>query len=126
MPSIDYLIDTNILIYHTKGSEDTLNFFENLITQHSFNISILTFVEKNSMLVREFDKYIFEHPEFADKLPNNTLIVIQLEGDEEFNKWAKKTGQSASEKDTPLVYGTITELKPVRSRIKKLKLKKAA
>jgi len=84
------------------------------------------FVEKNSMLVREFDRYILEHPEFTDKLPDNALIVMQIEGDDEFNKWAKETGQSASEKDTPIVYVTITELKPVRSRIKKLKLERAA
>lgn len=42
------------------------------------------FVEKNSMLVREFDKYILEHAEFTDKLPDNALIVMQIEGDEEF------------------------------------------
>jgi len=51
---------------------------------------------------------------------------MQIEGDEEFNKWAKETGQIASKKDTPIVYVTITELKPVRSRIKKLKLERAA
>jgi hypothetical protein len=28
-----------------------------------------TILEKNSMLVREFDKYILEHPEFADCIP---------------------------------------------------------
>jgi len=82
------------------------------------------FVEKNSMLVREFDRYILEHPEFANKLPDNALM--QIEGDEEFNKWAKEPGQSASKKDIPIVYVTITELKPVRSRIKKLKLERAA
>ena len=84
------------------------------------------FIEKNSMLVREFDKYILEHSEFADKLPDNALIVMQIEGDDEFNKWAKKTGKSASEENTPIVYVTITELIPVRSRIKKLKLERAA
>ena len=84
------------------------------------------FIEKNSMLVREFDKYILEHSEFADKLPDNALIVMQIEGDDEFNKWAQKTGKSASEENTPIVYVTITELIPVRSRIKKLKLERAA
>ena len=47
-----------------------------------------TILEKNSMLVREFDKYILEHPEFADRIPDDALVVIQLEGDEEFNTWA--------------------------------------
>jgi len=80
------------------------------------------FVEKNSMLVREFDRYILEHPEFSEKIPNNALIVMQLEGDEEFNSWAKETAQNVVEKDTPIVYVTVTELKPVRSRIERLKL----
>ncbi len=84
------------------------------------------FVEKNTMLVREFDKYILEHPEFADKLPDNALIVMQIEGDEEFNKWARETGQSVAEKDNPIMYVTVTELKQVRSRIEKLKLEMAA
>jgi len=84
------------------------------------------FIEKNSMLVKEFDKYILEHPEFADEIPNNALVVMQIEGDEEFNNWARETAQSVAEKDTPIVYVTITELKPVRSRIEKLKLELVA
>ena len=78
------------------------------------------------MLVREFDRYVLEYPEFAEKIPNNALVVMQIEGDEEFNEWARRTGQSAAEKDNPIVYVTITELKPVRSRIEKLKLEMAA
>jgi hypothetical protein len=84
------------------------------------------FTEKNSMLVREFDRYIVEHPDFADKLPDNALVVIQIEGDEEFNLWAKKAGKRAAEKDQQIVYVKITELKPVRSRIEKLSLEMVA
>jgi len=84
------------------------------------------YTDKNSMLVKEFDRYILEHPEFAEKLPNNALIVMQIEGDEEFNNWARETARSVAEKDTPIVYVTITELKPVRSRIEKLKLEPVA
>ena len=84
------------------------------------------FVEKNSILVKEFDRYILEYPEFADKLPNNALIVMQIEGDEEFNNWARRTAKCVAEKNNPLVYVTITELKPVRSRIEKLKLELVA
>jgi hypothetical protein len=78
------------------------------------------------MLVKEFDKYILEHPEFADEIPNNALVVMQIEGDEEFNTWARGTAQNIAEKDTPIVYVTITELKQVRSRIEKLKLELVA
>ena len=80
------------------------------------------FVEKNSMLVKEFDKYILEHPEFANQIPDNALIVMQIDGDEAFNQWARETAPLVAEKDTSVVYVTITELKPVRSRIERLKL----
>jgi len=84
------------------------------------------FLEKNSMLVKEFDRYILEHPEFAEKIPDNALVVMQIEEDEEFNNWARRTAQSVAETDSRIVYITITELKPVRSRIEKLKLELVA
>ncbi|MCH8316923.1 MAG: hypothetical protein IIA88_00260 [Bacteroidetes bacterium] len=77
---------------------------------------------KNSMLGAEFDRYILDHPKFADDIPDNALVVMQMVGDEAFNKWAKETGEQVAEKDQPVVYITINELKPVRSRIEKLKL----
>jgi hypothetical protein len=84
------------------------------------------FLEKNSMLVKEFDRYMLEHPEFAETIPDNALVVMQIGEDEEFNNWARRTAQSVAETDTRIVYITITELKPVRSRIEKLKLKLVA
>ncbi len=78
------------------------------------------------MLVKEFDGYILEHPEFADKIPDNALVVMQIEGDEEFNNWAREMAQSVAEKDTSIVYVTITELKPVRSRIENMTLELVA
>ena len=51
---------------------------------------------------------------------------MQIVGDEEFNEWDRRTGQSVAEEDNPIVYITVTELKPVRSRIEKLKVEMAA
>ena len=85
-----------------------------------------TFLEKNSGLVKEFDRYILEHPEFADQLPDNALVVMQIEGDDEFNKWARQAALEAADKDTPVTYITITEIKPVRSRIESLRIELAA
>ncbi len=45
MSTSEYLIDTNILIYHIKGSQPATDLITNLIVQHSFNISILTKIE---------------------------------------------------------------------------------
>ncbi len=84
------------------------------------------FVHKNAMLMRKFDRYILEYPEFAGELPNNALVVMQIEGDEVFNKWGRETGQSVAEKDNPIVYVRVTDLKPVRSRIEKLQLEMVA
>jgi hypothetical protein len=84
------------------------------------------FVEKNSILVKEFDRYILEHPEFADQIPDNALVVMHREGDDEFNTWARETAQNVAEKDNPIVYVIISQLKPVRSRIEKIKLELAA
>lgn len=84
----------------------------------------MNFTEKNSVYVKEFDRYIIEHPEFAEKIPQNALIVMQIEGDEDFNNWARQSAKSTAELNQPIVYVKITELKPVRSRIEKLELKK--
>jgi len=45
MSTTDYLINTNILIYHTKGSRKTVNFVSKLIAEGAFHISILTEIE---------------------------------------------------------------------------------
>jgi len=41
----EYLIDTNILIYHTKGSKSVSNFIRDIIAKQGFNLSILTKIE---------------------------------------------------------------------------------
>lgn len=45
MSATEYLVDTNILIYHTQGHPETVDFIRNLIGQQTFNISILTKIE---------------------------------------------------------------------------------
>ena len=68
------------------------------------------FVEKNTMLVREFDRYVLEYPEFTEKIPDNALVVMQIVGDDEFNDWARRTAQGMAEKDTPIVYRIILKV----------------
>lgn len=38
MSKTEYLIDTNILIYHTKGSQSTVDFISHLISQRAFHM----------------------------------------------------------------------------------------
>jgi len=45
MSTTEYLIDTNILIYHTKGFQAVSGFINDVVTQRAFNISILTKID---------------------------------------------------------------------------------
>ena len=78
---------------------------------------------KNTDLIKEFNRYIREHPEFADSIPDNAIVIMQLEGDEDFNKWSLELAKSHVEKGQPLVYVRIKRIRPIRSRIEELELK---
>ena len=79
-------------------------------------------VDRNLDLIFEFEKYILEHPEYAERIPQEATISMQLEGDEEFNRWARETASEQAEEGQRVVYITITKLGPVHSRIEELKL----
>ena len=84
--------------------------------------SMNTFEKRNSLLGMEFDRYLREHPEFTDKIPNNAQIILLLEGDEEFNRWSARIGKEQAAQDQPLLYVTIKKLAPAHSRIEELSL----
>lgn len=75
--------------------------------------------KKHSILVTEFDRYIVEHPKFAEKIPQNAQIVLQDEGDEEYNRWSRQIAQEQREPNQPVVYVRIKGLKPAKSRLLK-------
>ena len=78
--------------------------------------------KKNSILGMEFDRYIRLHPEFADRIPDDSHIILLLEGDEEFNKWSIQIGKRQAEEGQSVVYVRIKKLGPVHSRIKELEI----
>jgi len=77
---------------------------------------------KNTELIKEFNAYIREHPEFADNIPNESIVIMQLEGDEEFNKWSSELREAHRGEGRPVVYVKIKKIRPVRSRIEELEL----
>ena len=77
---------------------------------------------KNTELVKEFNTYVREHPEFAEQIPDNAVVIMQLEGDEEFNQWSEKLAAGHQEQERPVVYIRIKKIKPVRSRIEELEV----
>ncbi len=70
----------------------------------------------------EFDRYVQEHPEFAEKIPTNAQVILLLEGDEEFNNWSTHAGREQAESGQPLLYVMIKKLGPAHSRIEDLSL----
>ena len=81
---------------------------------------------KNTDLIKEFNRYIREHPEFADDVPNNATVIMQLEDDKEFNKWSLDLAEKHTEKDRPQIFVRIKKIKPIRSRIEQLELEHQA
>ena len=75
--------------------------------------------KRHAILVTEFDRYVVEHPEFAAKIPQNAQIVLQVEGDEEYNEWSKEIAEKQRELGQTVVYIKIKGLKPVKSRLLK-------
>ena len=80
------------------------------------------FERRNSLLGMEFDRYIREHPEFIDRIPENGHVILLLDGDEEFNEWSTRIGKEQAEEGQPLVFVTIRKLGPAHSRIEELDL----
>lgn len=83
-------------------------------------------IDKNLDLIFEFEKYVLAHPEFADDIPDDALVIMQIEGDTEFNQWTRRLAHAQVEEGQPIVYITIKKLGTPRSRIEELELERVA
>ena len=43
-----------------------------------------------AMLASEFHRYLMEDEERAPMLPENVLLIFQVDGEEDFNRWHKE------------------------------------
>lgn len=82
--------------------------------------------KKHAILVTEFDRYVVDHPEFAEKIPRNAQIVLQITGDTEYNDWSVKTAEKQREPGQSVVFIVVKGLKPVKSRMIKPRVAVAA
>lgn len=73
---------------------------------------------KNLMLGAEFDKYLIEHPRFAESIPDGALVVLLPQDDATLCKENLRIAKTRAEEGQPVVYITIKKLAPApRSRI---------
>jgi hypothetical protein len=80
-------------------------------------LAVTKFERLNSILGFEFDRYVLEHPEFAEKIPPDSIVVLQLKGEDAFNKWARNIAELHRDKNEPVLYVQISGLRPPRSRL---------
>jgi hypothetical protein len=73
--------------------------------------------KKHAILVTEFDRYVIEHPEFSVKIPPNAQIVLQVEGDDEYNEWSRQLAERQREQGQPAIFVKVKGLKPAKSRL---------
>lgn len=64
--------------------------------------------EINATLAYLFHKATIEDPELLEKLPENSVVVMQIEGYETFNKWARRISlKQPREKGQQVVYAVF-------------------
>src|SRR4030042_1105089 len=74
--------------------------------------------EKNLILSTEFDRYVIEHPEFAEKLPQNALVVLLPVDDPELCNINIELAKKQREPGQQIVYIHIGGSAPQMSRLK--------
>jgi hypothetical protein len=65
-------------------------------------------------LLTEFNRYLAEHPAFAEKIPNEAEVILLDKRDSGYNRFVLEN----LKKDHPVIYIDVGELAPVHSRLK--------
>lgn len=81
---------------------------------------------KNLKLSREFDLYLIEHPEVAERIPANALIVLLPEDDPELCAKNQELARVRREPGQAVVSVRVGALTPPRSRLVDPKVEVAA
>lgn len=72
---------------------------------------------KNLILSTEFDRYVLEHPEFADRIPENAQVVLLPEDDLELREKNIEIAKAQREPGQAVVYVEIEKVVPQMSRL---------
>ncbi|MBI5183740.1 MAG: hypothetical protein HY999_05205 [Nitrospinae bacterium] len=77
---------------------------------------------KNLILSTEFDRYIFEHPDFAEKIPLNAQVVFLPEDDPALCRINMEIAKNQREEGQQVVYVHIGSIAPQISRLTNVSL----
>jgi len=81
---------------------------------------------KNLRLSTEFDLYLLEHPEVAEQIPENALIVLLPEEDHELCEKNLDLAKARREPGQAVVHVWIEKVVPPRSRLVRPRVEVAA
>ena len=57
-----------------------------------------------AMIASEFHRYLMENEKYGDFLSANTMVIFQVEGEEDFNRWHKEVSLKNREAGQPVAY----------------------
>ena len=77
---------------------------------------------KNLILSTEFDRYVLEHPDFAEKIPDNAQVVLLPAGDQELCRINKEIADQQREEGQQAVYIHIGAVAPQISRLSNVRI----
>lgn len=78
-----------------------------------------------AMVSTEFHRYLMENEDFAEKMPANALVIFQIEGEDDFNRWHKETSLKNREPEQPVVQVNVKRWRK-HSSIEELNLAEAS
>lgn len=70
------------------------------------------FADRMLELSSEFDRLVLHDEKLANGIPNNALIVFQVNGDEAFNRHARDLAKRSREPNQPVVVVSVSGLAP--------------
>jgi Family of unknown function (DUF5647) len=74
----------------------------------------------------EFTRYLTEHPELDDLIPENAEVVLLDRHDPQYSQYAiglaQRSRTTDDVPDRPVIYIEVTELAPAHSRVQELKV----
>ena len=79
-------------------------------------------IHRNLILSTEFDRYVMEHQEFADKIPANALIVLLPEYDPELCRINTEIAERQKEEGQQIVYVHVGRIAPQVSRLENVSM----
>ena len=75
------------------------------------------FFTKNLTLSTEFDLYLIDHPEIAEQIPQNAIIVLLPEDDQDLCEFNIENANKHKEADQEVIFVRIKGLEPPHSRL---------